>query len=324
MARTTTGTGTERPLSPKVLLLPAFRSGSESDSPGEFRRWAEEFSFSERIPVPGAKRPVVYDPRAEVAAVITGVGNVEAVATLTAVLRSPRLDFSETYFLTAGTAGTPPRAGTLGSVFVNDWIVDWDQKYRLAATDGGDPADDESTPLEPFAFKARDQVCKRLNERFVSAARRIADGVDLADSAEAERYRERYPEATARSEPFVGVGTSVSGSEFWHGAACSAQARRLVETYDAGEYSTTEMEGFGTATVLERFGHLDRYLSLRSASNFDQPHPGQSAAESVHGNTVGLDVSVENVYRVGVAVVDRILENWAGWAQGVPGENRPA
>lgn len=316
--RTTAGADAEEPWSPKVLLLVAFRSESESKEPGEFQRWTDEFAFSEEIPVPGSSSPVFYDPREGVAATVTGIGNVEAVATLTAVLRSPRLDFSDTYFVTAGTAGAPPEAGTLGSVFVNDYIVDWDQKHRWAAEDG-DGAD-ESNPIQPFAFKARDQLCKRLNETFVSRARRIADGVELADSADTKRYRNRYPQTTARSDPFVGVGASVSGSEFWHGPTCSARADRLVRKYDAGVYSTTEMEGFGTVTVLDRFGHLNRYVSLRSVSNFDQPYPGQSITDSVHANSVGLEVSVENVYRVGAAIVNRIVDNWERWAHGIPKE----
>jgi purine nucleoside permease len=226
---------------------------------------------------------------------VTGVGHVEAATTVASLLAAPGFDFGETLFLTVGVAGTPPARGTVGAVFLADAVVDWDQKYRLDAADGA--------TLSTFPFKSADEVAKRLDPRLVADAATVARGVALADSPVAAALRAPYPDPVARGSPFVGVGTSVSGSEFWHGADCGAWADGLPAAFGLSPYLTTEMEGFATAAALERFGHLDRYLSVRAASNFDRPAPGADPRESVDSDETGLALAAWNAFRVGRALV---------------------
>lgn len=296
---------------PKVVLLVAYRS---DDGVDELRHWSSNLDFSRTITVPGIPEPVYYDHNLDAALVVTGIGNVEAGISINALLTSSAVDCSRAYFITVGAAGTTPEVGTLGSVFVNDYVLDWQQKHRWSLRD--EP--DERHPIGDRWFKPKQDVCKRLNPVLVRAAYQITSDVELTDSDESRRYSRRYPFAAASAVPSVAVGTSVSGTEYWHGRTCSAQAQLLASRYGAGTYSTTEMEGFGTAVALERHGLLDRYLSIRGASNFDRPFPGQTIPEKIEQDDLGLDVCLENVYRVGSSVLTRIVEDWEQWREGVP------
>jgi purine nucleoside permease len=60
------------------------------------------------------------------------------------------------------------------------------------------------------------------------------------------------------------------------------------------------------AEALSRFGYLDRYLDLRTASNFDQPHPGETV-ERLLKTFPGYTIATENAYRVGVAAARYLM-----------------
>ena len=86
-----------------------------------------------------------------------------------------------------------------------------------------------------------------------------------------------------------------------------------MDEYDAGTYATTEMEEMGTATALDRFGLLDRYLSVRGVVNFDRPYDGQSIRESLHDGVEKetFDATLDNVISVGAAIVDELRADGA-------------
>ncbi|AUV83351.1 phosphorylase [Salinigranum rubrum] len=282
---------------PRVVVFAAFRRPGPAVD--ETTWWERTFAFDTPIDVRGLREPLRYDTATDVALCVTGVGHVEAATSVAALLACPTLDCSETVFLTVGVAGAPPSRSTIGAVFLADAVVDWDQKYRLDTGEG--------TVLSTFPFKERNELCKRFDPTLVETARAVAARVPLADSAAAARLRADYPDVVARGDPFVAVGSSVSGSEFWHGAENAAWADRACAEFGISPYRTTEMEGFATALALERFGHLDRYLSVRAASNFDRPAPGRDAFESLASDEVGLALAAENAFRVGVTVVDALL-----------------
>ncbi|EFW93548.1 purine or other phosphorylase family 1 [Haladaptatus paucihalophilus DX253] len=303
-------TGTTEPIALDVLLLPAFAADDfdvEKDLPDEFERWRESYEFENSVSVSGANMPVYYTDDG-IGITSTGMGKADAAATVTAILAGERFDCSETYFLTVGIAGAPPTVGTLGSVFVADSIVDWDRKHRWAARDG-ETTDERERPLELLSYRPHDYVY-HLNDDLVTEAVRVAKSVELLDSSGTEAYRNRYEQQAARSKPGVDVGTTLCGDEFWHGATISEHAQWLTEQYGAGTYATTEMEEMGTATALDRFGLLDRYLSVRGVANFDRPHDGQSIRESLHDGVQAetFDVTLENVRRVGSAIVEELRD----------------
>ncbi|USZ78407.1 purine nucleoside permease (plasmid) [Halorussus vallis] len=260
--------------------------------------------------MPGANAPIYYTDDG-IGVTPTGMGKAESTVTVAALLASPRLDLSATYFMTAGVAGAPLSRATVGSVVLAETVVDWDRKHRWAENERALSDDADRTPDDPpialLKYRPRDYV-HRLNDDLVSAVRRAAETVDLRDDDRATPYRERYTESAARSAPAVTTGTSLSGDEFWHGDACAAQAQWLADAYGAGDYAVTEMEDFGTATALDRFGRLDRYLSVRGVVNFDRPGDGQSPRESLDEDLdpVALELGLENGFRVASAAVDRL------------------
>jgi purine nucleoside permease len=285
-----------------VLLLPAFAADDFStaeDLPGEFQPWLDAYEFSNEVSVPGANMPVFHTDDG-IGITATGMGKADAAATVTAVLVHPRIDCSNAYFLTVGIAGVRPDVGTLGSVFVSDVVVDWDRKHRLPDRDGG-------APIELLGYRPHDYVF-HLNEALVAEAYRSAAEVELLNSERAQRYRNRYAQDAARSKPTVATGTTLCGDEFWHGKEFSEQAQWLADEYDAGVYATTEMEDFGTAIALDRFGLLNRYLSIRGAVNFDQPPESASARESLREGVSRhtIELGLENAFRVGSRIVETI------------------
>jgi len=299
-------------VAPDVFVLPAFDAddfvldGDAFDGdavPNELERWLDAYDAARSVSVPGANAPVLVAAGGDVAVTATGMGKSAAAATVAACCACPRLDLSTTTFLSVGVAGAPPSRATLGSVFVADAVVDWDVKHRWSERDA---ADDER-PLELLRYRPEDYV-HRLNGDLVSRALEVGRDVDLADDPELDAYRERYPQRAATADPEVAVGTTLTGDEFWHGETTAAHADWLCDAYDAGPYCTTQMEDYATASALARFGHLDRYLSVRAVVNFDRPAPGQSVRASLDEETGGfaLSVALENAFRVGRAIAEDV------------------
>lgn len=315
----------------KTMIFAMFEVGAyRGDFPGEFQYWVEGFNLDQhQIVVPGAYAPILYNDDGVYGTVI-GVGKSEAAASVTAVLLDPRLDFSEAYFITSGCAGTPPSVGTLGAVFWADWVVDYDLGHRMSPEEGTLFQPLECNPVTNANCKLTcpetEEGCKeysprtfKLNEDLVAWAYYLSKDVELADSEAAQNYRALYTEETARRAPFVGIGTTVCGDCYFHGPGLSTEAQYICDLYGAGIYKSTEMEDYATATVLARFGYLDRYLCERDIVNFDQPHPGQTTQESLDGSSGAFKIGMENAYRAGSVVINHIVQNWDVWKSGVPG-----
>lgn len=82
-----------------------------------------------------------------------------------------------------------------------------------------------------------------------------------------------------------------------------------LRTNSQGIYCTTQMEDNATATALKAHGYLNRYLSLRTVSNFDQPHPGQSVLDHLDHSTAGFPLALDNAYTVARTATDYLLKN---------------
>lgn len=286
----------------RVLVLTAFGPDVAADDSGELGRWLDGYGeFDREIAVPGAREPVRITD-AGVGVTATGIGPTRAAATAASILAGDAVDTEDAYVLTAGIAGISPHAGTLGSVVIADHVVNWDAKKRYG--NGG---------AEPWGFGPPQAY--ELDPDLVAAARDAAAGVDLVDSPRADDHRARFDAAAATGPPRVQVGTTVSGADFWHGRDLAAAVESLVDTYDAGTYATTECEGFGAAVACDRFDQLDRYLSVRAASNFDRP---PADAEERFDGWRMKGPAFENAYRVGRAVADEIAGNWDRWRDGLP------
>ena len=56
----------------------------------------------------------------------------------------------------------------------------------------------------------------------------------------------------------------------------------------------------------------------RAAPNFERPHPGQSALESLNTKSGGYPAATANLYNAAWPVVRDIVSNWEQWRVGVP------
>ncbi|ETX13486.1 purine nucleoside permease [Roseivivax halodurans JCM 10272] len=311
-------TAAQEPQEVKVFIGSMFEIGElEGDRAGEFQAWYEDYlSEAEPREVPGAANPVWCNDEG-VCGSILGMGKVASSSSMMAILLDPALDFSNAYFLMTGVAGTPPDKGTIGAVSWATWLVDYDLGHRWAA--------DEVPEGEPL-FMPRDGYedirVYELNPDLVDHAVELSSNVELTDSQDAQSYRERYPQETARRAPFVFTGTHMTGDTFFHGPGLSKQAQYMTELYGADDYVITEMEAAAIAQVVDRLHGTDRLLSLRGAVNFDQGHPDETTLEHLDpapGETAGgFAETIENIHAVGAAFVEEVVNNWDQWREGSP------
>jgi purine nucleoside permease len=229
-----------------------------------------------------------------------GEGKVNAATSLSALLAAPALDLHTAYFLTAGIAGVSPQNATLGFAAWARWIVDWDLGHHLA------PADAPGVPHGYLPYDDHQTNVFHLDDRLVEMAFTLTKDLPLADDAEAAADRAHYPGQASR-RPYVAVCDTISGDDYWTGADYSQEAQYITDiwTKKAGRYCTSEMEDSATAAVLARHGLLNRYLDLRTGSDFDQPYPGQSATD-VLTRFPGAGPAFDNAYRVGSTVAHHL------------------
>ncbi|WP_265110360.1 purine nucleoside permease [Halosolutus halophilus] len=294
------------PAEPAALVLPAV-----GEPPlNEREPWLERHDIVDALSIPGAETPL-YLTADGVAVTTTGIGKSDAATTTAALLAAPGVDLDAAYVVTAGIGGAPPDAAALGSVVVADAVVDWDRKHRWdrSASGTGDPSEtidaSDDRPIDLLNYRPRDYVWHiddRLLEDGIAAAREV----DLREDPLAREYQGEYPTAPDAG-PIVTTGTTVCGDEFWHGPRYAREVEWLCDQYDAGPYATTQMEDAATATALERFGLLDRYLSVRAIANYDRSPPGESVEESFDGTEASLALAVDNAERVGSAIVEELV-----------------
>lgn len=276
----------------EVLVLPAF--DDLAGLPGEATPWLEAYDLERAVRIDGVPNRLRYTEEG-LGVVPTGIGKAAAAATTTALFASGELRLEGTLVLSVGVAGGPPDLA-IGSVVVADGIVDWDDKCRV------DPTDEGEIPLVSNPY-TEEQGAFELDAELVERARSLAQGVELTGVDGDEEENER-------GGPRVVGGTNLCGDELWHGQGLAEQAAWLVGERGMGSYRATEMEDAGTAAALERFGHLDRYLTVRGISNYDRPKPGESPKEYLFEAAFesGFGVGIENAVRVARAIVDERLE----------------
>ncbi|MDT8914940.1 purine nucleoside permease [Amycolatopsis sp. PS_44_ISF1] len=295
-----------------VFLLAAFGVGAVSQaSAGQFpvralvitmfdpetAPWLAHESLPVEIPVKGAYGPLHCADNGLCVATI-GEGKVNAATSLTAILDSAKLDFGRAYFLTAGIGGVSPKTGTIGFAAWARWVVDWDLGHHVQDPDvphGYLPIDDQGTNVF------------HLDQRLVDRAYGLTRNLPLSDSAAAVETRTHYAGQEGR-KPFVATCDTLTGDDYWAGGGLSETAQYVTDiwTKNQGSYCTTQQEDNATAAALARHGYLDRYLSLRTASNFDQPYPGQSVRELL-ATYPGFEPAIDNAYLVGSTVVHDLL-----------------
>jgi purine nucleoside permease len=351
MAASCLGQSSPPPVEVKVVVISMFEVGADTgDAPGEFQYWVEREHLDRVMPFPAGYHDLRMNEKTGVLGMVTGVGTARAASSVMALGLDPRFDLSHAYILVAGIAGIDPRVGSLGSVAWSDWVVDGDMAHEIDAREIPQGTAEErslwttgyvplgkSTPYEkPRAARFGDDGnVYRLNPKLVGWAFDLTRGVELEDTPQIRERRMQYlPEvadAPAHRPPFVLRGDNLSAGTFWHGRLMNEWAREWVsyQTDGQGHYAVCGMEDTGTLqslTWLAKAHKVDRerVLVLRAASNFDQQREGKTAAESLAETKIrqysAYLPSLEDAYRVGHVVVDRIVADWATDRDRIPGQ----
>ncbi|WP_405496908.1 purine-nucleoside phosphorylase [Nocardia sp. NBC_00511] len=299
-----------------ALALTGCSSGAKSDSgridvgvlvitmfDPENAVWLQHEQLPTTVEVPGAFKPVRCNTD-RLCVAETGQGKANAATTMMAILGSDKFDFSHAYFLTAGIGGTPPGQGTLGGAAWARWVVDFDLGNHL------EPA---TAPDVPFGYRPVEDyntAVYQLDPTLVDKAFELTRGVPLADSPQAVAERSHYPGQEART-PAVMKCDTMTGDDYFAGKSISDTAAYIMtlRTKGDGTYCTTQMEDNATATALKAHGYLNRYLSLRTMSNFDQPYPGQSVTDLLDTTSGGFDIALQNQYTLGKTVATNLLKS---------------
>ena len=324
----------DRPIPIKVVVVTMFEIGADSgDRPGELQYWVEREKLDRVIPFPQGYHDLRMNGDG-VLAVLTGVGTAKSAASIMALGMDPRFDLTRAYWLVAGIAGINPARGSLGSAAWAEWVVDGDLAREIDAREipagwktGMLPLRG-SVPYEQPSDSSEGEVY-RLDPRLVEWAFRLTERVPLTDSEAMQMARRPYPSENARRPPFVLKGDTLSAGTFWHGKLMDEWANDWVRyhTGGKGDFVTTAMEDTGTLqslTFLARAGRVDvrRVLVLRTASNFDQPPPGISAAENLARTKLGqysaFVPALEAAWRVGNTVVESLVRDWPKYRDVTP------
>lgn len=261
----------------------------------------------------------------EICQVTTGEAEINAAATISAVVLSDKFDLSETYFLIAGIAGVNPDESTLGGVALSRYAIQVALQYEFDAREmpenftTGYWSFDSYLP-NTFPGQWYGSEVFELNDDLRQLAYGYASKANLTDDAQAVAYRAQYAGAhTAGAEPPSVVLCDSATSDVYYSGALLATAfenTTKVWTNGTGKYCMTAQEDNATLEVMVRAaieGLLDfgRIILLRTASDFDRPPPGVSAYDHLLINDQGaFGIAIDNIFNAGVEIVRGILGEW--------------
>ncbi|PCJ45724.1 MAG: purine nucleoside permease [Gammaproteobacteria bacterium] len=324
------------PLEVKVVVVTMFEIGEDQgDAPGEFQHWRERQGLSKRFPFPQSHHDIFMNEKTGVLGIVTGMGTSRSSSAVMALGLDPRFDFTKAYWLVAGISGGDPENVSLGSAVWAEYLVDGDYAHEI---DAREIPEDWSTgyfplfskgPYDPNKPTPQSEVF-RLNPELANWAYELTKDIRLQDSAKLKAGREGYkgyPKALL--PPFVEKGDHLAGMTFWHGKLLNDWANKWVAYWSdgKGEFMTSAMEDTGSyqsLAYLTKAGKADvnRFMVLRTVSNYTMPPAGVTAAESLiqdGEDYSGMDAALESAYLVGSSVVNTLVDNWDIYKDKIPG-----
>ncbi len=318
-----------------MVTVVAFQDLDALDRPdsGEAHWWYTDGGLDVAYGRLGDEGAVYGDAEATHLLLVTGEGKSNAATSVMELGADPRFDLRRAYWVEAGIGGGDPDRTTIGAAVWEDWIVDGevsaqidprqlDQQHFAMELGCTDP------PFCPGAVSTGTQVFQ-LDTALLDVAVDLSDDVVLADPPDVAAMRAPYPQPAAQAAPTVQRGSLFGGDTFTHGSLLSDQMDWWVSgmTDGQGTYTVTANEEPAVATAIHRLadsGRADarRYAVVRSPSNFDQEHPGQTALESLAvassgGQPEGESLALQNVYLAARALTDAIVGDWDAWEDGV-------
>ena len=117
------------PLTPKVFIISMFKPEAE------IWHGIPEFDLlAQNISTPGLSplfEQIHCTADGEICQIVTGESEINAAATISAMVLSPYFDLTKTYFFIAGIAGVNPELGTTGSVTFARYAVQVALQYEI-------------------------------------------------------------------------------------------------------------------------------------------------------------------------------------------------
>jgi purine nucleoside permease len=315
-------TAEEQPIEIKALILPKFEAGEMSgDFPGEAQYYYEAYcQGGEEYDIVGGFEGNKLYVKDGVALYVTGMGKVNTSMSLFAVLSDDRFDFSNTYVISTGCAGSSTEYSVMGDVFLITAAIDYDLGHHADIRDL--PEDASATWFHDESYDS--SSCKILNQDLMDQAWNLVKDVKIETTDLTRNYMAAaFDNAEwATRDPQVLRGTTVTGDNYWKGEYDQANAVLMTETYGCPDpYALTEMEDVALAVVMDRMGMLDRFIIVRDSVNMDVFMNGASAAslwdpnfdESLasESSVESADIfatAMENNYKVGSVIIDAILD----------------
>ncbi|KAJ7918617.1 purine nucleoside permease [Mycena leptocephala] len=256
----------------------------------------------------------------------TGQGEINAASTMSSLLNSPRFDLTSTYFLLAGVAGVSPRQATVGSVTFARYAVQGGLQHEIDAREkpahfpSGYFAQGTTAPGQYPVWIDGTEVFE-VNDALRKVAVGLAQTAKLTDTDACKRLRATYTSAifaAGAAPPSIVMCDTLTSDTYWTGAllAEAFENTTLLLTSGNGVYCSTQQEDNAILSALLRgalFDQVDfsRIIIMRSASDFDRPPVGGSAADNLFAPAVGFPPALLNLRIAGVKVVQGIIEGWA-------------
>ncbi|KAI0121164.1 purine nucleoside permease-domain-containing protein [Xylariales sp. AK1849] len=284
------------------------------------------------ISIPGLSPlyPAVHCTRAgDICQITAGEAEINAAASISALVFSGKFDLTQTYFLVAGIAGVNPKLGSLGSVALAKFAVQVALQYEL---DARDMPDNFTTGYLPYGTYSSDQYptsiygteVMELNEALRDAAYEYAVRAALADSPLLVEYRAKYgiagdTYAAATYDPSILKCDTATSDVYYSGTLLSEafeNTTKLWTNQSDMTYCMTAQEDSAVLQVLMRAdvaGLVDfsRTIVMRAGSNFDRPAPYVSSYDHLRVlNENGSPVAIENMYQAGIEIIEGIIEEW--------------
>ncbi|CAH0000115.1 unnamed protein product [Clonostachys byssicola] len=290
------------------------------------------------------KYPLVHCTSAgDICQATLGEGEINAAASMSALLLSPQFALSTTYFLLAGIAGVNPYHSTLGGVALARFAVQAALQYEIDARSvppgwaTGYFALGTSKPFDYPEIAYGTEVFE-LNADLRDVAYALASVANLTDARGPREYGGRY---NVTSEGKVGataaMGTptvvrcdSTTSDVYFSGKVLAEAFERTtsVWTNGTGVYCMTAQEDNAcleamVRAAIEKRVDFSRVILMRTGSNFDRPPPGVTDWEHLAVlDQNGFDIAIENIYRAGMLIVHGIIVGWdETFDKGIPAKN---
>ena len=328
------------PIPIRVVVVTTFELGHDTgDMPGEFQNWVEKLPLPTVLAFPQGIHALRYNAHLHVLGLVSGEGPARMAASITALGYDPRFDLSHAYFVLAGIAGIDPRAGSVGSAAWAEHVISGNG-FEIDAREipPGWPTFivpfQRTTPYQqpaPPADSVWGTAVTTLNAGLVDWAYGLTRDTALPDSPGLRTLRARYTDTrAARQPPAVLEGDTLSSGMFWVGWKMNDWAEQWTRywTHGTGTFATTAEEDAGlmqALTFLAQAHRVDlaRVLVLRTASDYDAPPPGETAAallasEGTETGFAAYRASLNAAYEVGSKVVLHLATRWSVTRDHIP------